>query len=170
MNLSHLVNRNALAPKRSSKFSNISTDNNKLWARNFKRVNLLWNPFSKRTPKFSQQLLQLIKLLRNYQRNFYICHLSKKLFSLNVSFQDAIFVYNLLFLEMVKVFCPLMPRICFDCFIFRKKDKFQLPCTYKSVCLFTSRAALSTWPEAWESHERMGNPGQFSHENLRLQA
>ena len=37
---------------------------------------------------------------------------------------------------------------------------FQLPCTYKSVCLFTSRAALSTWPEVWESHERMGSPGQ----------
>ena len=37
---------------------------------------------------------------------------------------------------------------------------FHVSCIYKSVCLFTSRVALSTWPEAWESHERMGSPGQ----------
>ena len=36
----------------------------------------------------------------------------------------------------------------------------HVSCIYKSVCLFTSRVALSTWPEAWESHERMGSPGQ----------
>ena len=29
-----------------------------------------------------------------------------------------------------------------------------------SVYLLLSRVALSTWPEAWESHERMGSPGQ----------
>ena len=38
--------------------------------------------------------------------------------------------------------------------------RYHVSCIYKSVCLFTSRVALSTWPEAWESHERMGSPGQ----------
>ena len=47
----------------------------------------------------------------------------------------------------------------------RTKDGLErlrnhVSCIYKSVCLFTSRVALSTWPEAWESHERMGSPGQ----------
>ena len=37
---------------------------------------------------------------------------------------------------------------------------FHVSCIYKSVCLFTRCVALSTWPEAWESHERMGSPGQ----------
>ena len=36
----------------------------------------------------------------------------------------------------------------------------HVSCIYKSVCLFTRCVALSTWPEAWESHERMGSPGQ----------
>ena len=41
------------------------------------------------------------------------------------------------------------------------------------VDFFHRCKALSTWPEkslreAWESHERMGSPGQLSHEILRL--